>query len=366
MLLGARNQWFGRQYSALSIPASADPLEQIVAPHLTALFEGVESACEAGFARRCQTRYDPCTDADIWQAIQKVRAKDSDKALSPQELKIPEWRLFSKPDATKNNRDLQLRSVELPPGYRQWIDQVFLLEKLREVRAFVGFTRLEATGEDPTARLAPLRRGSAEWVPAAEVRGEGIFLPVSEQAIERWVRKCVQRNHQFVAAHRRWREQRSLDPTGYPGMRYVLLHSLSHALIRAFSLECGYASASLQERIYSVDPKSGEAMSGILIYTAAPDSEGSLGGLVSLGETEALERHLDQALEGLDVCASDPLCAETQPDQAFLSLHGAACHSCLFLPETCCERGNRYLDRSVLVPTLEHSEFAGVCLMARS
>ena len=99
-------------------------------------------------------------------------------------------------------------------------------------------------------------------------------------------------------------------------------------------------------------------MSGILIYTAAPDSEGTLGGLVSLGETEALERHLDQALEGLEVCASDPLCAETQPDQAFLSLHGAACHSCLFLPETCCERGNRYLDRSVLVPTLEHSEFA--------
>lgn len=359
MLLGATNQWFARQYSALSIPASSDPLEQVAAQDLTALFEGVESAREAGLARRGQVRYDPFSDSAIWEAIQKLRARDSDKSLSPQELKIPEWRLFSKPDTTKNNRDFQLRCVAPPSGYQHWIDQVVLVEKLREVRAFVGFTRLEAAGEDSTTRLAPLRRGSAEWVPAAEVRGEGIFLRIAEQEIEKWVRRCGQRNQQFVAAHRRWRQQRNLDPaTGYPGMRYVLLHSLSHALIRGFSLECGYASASLQERIYSAGPESGEAMAGILIYTAAPDSEGTLGGLVSLGETETLERHLDQALESLEVCASDPLCAETQPDQAFLSLHGAACHNCLFLPETCCERGNRYLDRSVLVPTLMHTEFA--------
>ena len=78
-------------------------------------------------------------------------------------------------------------------------------------------------------------------------------------------------------------------------------------------------------------------MSGILIYTAAPDSEGTLGGLVSMGETETLERHLEAALEILAICALDPLCAENQPDHAFLSLHGAACHNGLFLPEMCCE-----------------------------
>ena len=133
----------------------------------------------------------------------------------------------------------------------------------------------------------------------------------------------------------------------------MLLHSLSHALIRQFSVECGYAAASLKERIYSSTPDDEEAMAGILIYTAAPDSEGTLGGLVTLGETANLEQHLDQALEGLEICSSDPLCAETQPEQAFLSLHGAACHNCLFLPETSCERGNRYLDRTVLVPTME-------------
>ena len=102
---------------------------------------------------------------------------------------------------------------------------------------------------------------------------------------------------------------------------------------------------------------SGRVCDTILIYTEAPDSEGTLGGLVTLGKTANIEQHLDQALEGLEICSSDPLCAETQPEQSFLSLHGAACHNCLFLPETSCERGNRYLDRTVLVPTMERSGY---------
>ena len=73
-------------------------------------------------------------------------------------------------------------------------------------------------------------------------------------------------------------------------------------------------------------------MAGILIYTAAPDSEGTLGGLVSLGETQELGRHLQAAFDNLELCASDPLCAESVPEQQFLSLHGSACHACLFAP----------------------------------
>ncbi len=234
-----------------------------------------------------------------------------------------------------------------------------MIERLREVQALVGFTRLESAGEDSPARLAPLRRGPAQWVPAAEVRGEGIFLKISEEEIMRWLGKTQPLQQEFLNAHRRWRETRNLNPSlGFPSLKYVLLHSLAHALIRQFAVECGYAAASLKERIYSSTPDEAEPMAGILIYTAAPDSEGTLGGLVSLGETATLEQHLDQALESLEICSSDPLCAETQPGQAFFSLHGAACHSCLFLPETSCERGNRYLDRSTLVSTMERTEFA--------
>lgn len=51
------------------------------------------------------------------------------------------------------------------------------------------------------------------------------------------------------------------------------------------------------------------------------------------------------------MCASDPLCAEHDPASPPVMLHGAACHACLFAPETSCERGNKHLDRTTLVPT---------------
>jgi hypothetical protein len=79
---------------------------------------------------------------------------------------------------------------------------------------------------------------------------------------------------------------------------------------------------------------------------------------MSLGVPQTLGRHLDQALEAMELCASDPLCAEHHMYRDSLTLHGAACHACLFLPETSCKRGNKYLDRSVLVPTLKREALA--------
>jgi hypothetical protein len=128
-------------------------------------------------------------------------------------------------------------------------------------------------------------------------------------------------------------------------------------VIRQLAVECGYTTASISERIYSRDAKDGEPMAGVLIYTAAPDSEGTLGGLCALGDPKKLNRHLKQALDKMALCAADPLCAEHSPGDGD-TLHGAACHACSFLPETCCERGNKYLDRSVLVKTMKRSDLA--------
>jgi hypothetical protein len=357
--LGATNMWFGNTLSALSIPTSVDPLEQLVEQDLASLFEEAQTEREIMFARKGVEKYDPYSDRQIWDVVQKLRSEILKEVLSPKDLKIPEWRLFSQPDPKKNSPNLRLR-VESPPAkYAKWIEGVVLIDRLREVQALVGFSRLEAAGEDSPTQLAPLRRGPANWVPAAEVRGEGLFLRISEIELSAWLSRSGKLSGQFFAAHKKWRAQRGLEPTGgFPGLRYVLLHSLSHALIRQFSIECGYGAASLRERIYSSGPEEGDAMAGILIYTAAPDSEGTLGGLVSLGKTAILEQHLDQALESLEICSSDPLCAETQPEQEYTSLRGSACHTCLFLPETSCERGNRYLDRSVVVPTMEKSDAA--------
>jgi hypothetical protein len=132
----------------------------------------------------------------------------------------------------------------------------------------------------------------------------------------------------------------------------VLIHSLSHALLREIALECGYTAASIRERIYCRNEgDAGGPMAGLLLYTAAADSEGTLGGLVSLGEPRRLGQILSQALESMRICTSDPLCSEHEPSRDGRTIHAACCHGCLFAAETSCERGNRYLDRSVLVNT---------------
>ena len=192
------------------------------------------------------------------------------------------------------------------------------------------------------------------------MRGEGVFVQLSEVAVANWVATQGERERDLREAHRRWYQQRGVDPVpAFEGMRLVLIHSLAHALMRQLSLECGYSAASIRERLYARDGNEpGGPMAGFLLYTAAPDSEGTLGGLVALGHPEQLERHLDAALEDMRLCASDPFCAEHHPVRDGVSLHGAACHACLFAPETSCEKGNRYLDRGVLVNTVAGSSGA--------
>jgi hypothetical protein len=284
------------------------------------------------------------------------------------DLKRPEWRVFSAPASAPRTTDFRLAEAQVPPGYERLIQRVVLVERLRAVMALTGFTRIDSPLDYEDARLtdsehrAPISRKPPRVVPASEVRGEGIFIQLREQAVADYCAAAVDHDDLFFDAHKAWRAARKITPVsdGFPGIRFVLLHSFAHALMRQLAIECGYTAASIRERIYSADPKDDSgAMAGVLLYTSAPDSEGTLGGLVHLGRPEALGRHLDQALEQARLCSSDPLCAEHPPaGGGLVTLHGAACHACLFAPETSCERGNKYLDRAVLVPTVSNSLLA--------
>ncbi|MEO8391825.1 MAG: DUF1998 domain-containing protein, partial [Chloroflexota bacterium] len=286
------------------------------------------------------------------------------------DLRAPEWQVFTQYNPDLNTDDFRIRPTPtLPKRYRDTLQQVLYVERLREVQAMIGFTRLDALGEltDPDLNIqidpAPISRGSPTWVPATEVHGEGIFVQFQEQRLLDWLKRVElrERETEFILAHENWRRSHGLEPAeaGFPGMRYIFLHSFSHALMRQLALECGYNAASISERIYarSADMPDGP-MAGILLYTSAPDSEGTLGGLVRLAEASILERLINQALEDMRLCASDPLCAEHSPGQSAQTLHAAACHACLFAPETSCERGNKYLDRSLLVPTVQYEALA--------
>ena len=109
----------------------------------------------------------------------------------------------------------------------------------------------------------------------------------------------------------------------------------------------GYSSASLQERIYANSDRP-DRTAGILIYTAAGDAQGTLGGLVRLGEAEKLVPLLIAALDDADYCSNDPVCIESDR-QGTGSLNLSACHGCALVSETSRETSNRLLDRQLVL-----------------
>jgi hypothetical protein len=369
MLQGASNAWFGLTLSALAIPQASGKLTLLVEDSWTIL-EKVQSEQNIELLQQVTPQLrdlSEYTPAEIWQAVQTKKTAVPIENTEPADLKTPEWKVFIDPESSQRSRDFQLRLASPPTRYAKYFEKIVLVERLREVRALVGFTRIESPSDYdhpaafPVNQRARLSRTQPTWVPASEIRGEGLFFQFKEDLIQKWVKKARSLDGVFLEAHQRWRIARKLEPPQefYPGVRFVLLHSFAHALIRQLAVECGYTTASLRERIYSRNPgEDGSEMAGVLIYTAAPDSEGTLGGLVSLGKPETLERHLDQALDNMRLCASDPLCAEHHPYRDGITLHAASCHACLFAPETSCERGNKYLDRAVLVSTVERSDLA--------
>ncbi len=369
ILLGASNSWFPLQLTVLSVPIAPDKLGQLVDTQWHQL-EKAANLQNIEFMRSLNMMPDfaAYSDAAVWEAIEKKRAGAAENDPAPA-LKTPEWQVFTNPTEHQQSDDFRAAVVAPPPSYSRLVEQVVLIERLREVRALIGFTRIQSPGEFgeieefPPDRRAKLSRKAPQWVPAGEVRGEGIFIQFAEDAVQQWetsTSALIERGYRFQSSHREWRRQRHLDPDrGFPGLRFFLLHSFSHALMRQFALEAGYSAASIRERIYSLPATDPEGpMAGVLIYTAAPDSEGTLGGLVRLGVPLELERHVTGALSAMGLCAADPLCAEHLPTADSAVLHGAACHACLFAPETSCERGNKYLDRTLLVPTVENSDLA--------
>ncbi len=254
--------------------------------------------------------------------------------------------------------DFHARRLPLPSprvGALAKVDRVVLVNRLREVAALVGFTRFESQAPDIDGEIsldvktAPLAE-TTSWVPAVENRGEGVFLSLDAAAVKAWLARPAvkERGERLARAFQQWKERRQDRKSDFPGLPYVLLHSLSHLLLTAVALDCGYAVSSIRERIYV-----GEGAYGILLYTATPDAEGTLGGLVEVGRR--LDTHLGRALALGRLCSNDPICAQHAPEdvQEERFLHGAACHGCLLIAETTCERRNDFLDRALVVPTVD-------------
>lgn len=364
--------YFSQVVSALRLPdADEDPLQRRIRDKK--LWDVLKDAGDAsaietllgiiGFLREGLDGY---SAKEIAEAVQRERDAESGGAARPlrsaefdritsAELEQPgqvppanaQFAAYRVPDAR----------IDLPKG----VESLIVVPELREVRVQVSFSRFDSIsanlqGEFDYERLrvrpAPLTMpgGNQKWLPAAEVRGEGIFVKLDEKAVQAWessdlVSERIDKLRIAFEADSRG--------AGFPGGRFYMLHSLAHLLMTAISLECGYAASALKERIYCEPPGTDEApMAAILISTGTTGSEGTLGGLVEEGRR--LRHHLREAWDMGRLCSNDPVCAAHDPssDSSDRRTEGAACHGCLYIAECSCERFNRFLDRALVIPTI--------------
>ena len=222
------------------------------------------------------------------------------------------------------------------------VDRLIAVHRLKEILVLDGFRRLEGRITPPDIT------GTVDWLPALELYGEGIFFTLRESFLRRWEADRQVRNRTRIFLDR-FDGSGVRSPMGPPTVspRFLALHTLSHLMIRELETKAGYPAASLRERIYCQSGGAADSgsMAGVLIYVAVPDTEGSLGGLMSQAEPGRFLRLLSSAVEAAEWCSLDPVCARQEGHGPGL-LNRAACHACALVPETSCAFGNVLLDRA--------------------
>ena len=363
----ASNAYFSQTLSVIHIPDAEAALKEAVDTVFEDFLQYCESVEDVTRERRKQrvlTALEGHSDAVVWADIQRRKggAPTENRSIKQAEFET----LMASPDSMGEDvpgGDFYARArslAGLPAEFEGRLDRVVLVHRLREVVAQVGFTRFESALPDIDGELslqvelAPLARETI-WLPAIENKGEGIFLSFSGDAIRRWLARpgVRARAERLVAGFQAWVERKRTADAKFPGLPYLMLHSLSHLLITAVALECGYSASAIRERVFA-----GEYGYGSLLYTGAGGSEGTLGGLVEVGRD--IESHLQRALELGRLCSNDPICAQHDPadphEERFL--HGSACHGCILIAETSCERRNEFLDRALVLPTVSTPDAA--------
>jgi hypothetical protein len=382
-LRSASNLYFGVVRSAIYLPRTGGgvPPELLAIVQHPDLIDIVMILHDAGQAvqperlrRSRRKELEPYKDDEIERAIAlAITAHDElPKEGGTADDDQAEWE-FRMAEARVLREEVDADELTVRSGDRTEYDgmtsrifsRIQLVERLRETRVLAGFNRVfpeqPMPQEERLAQLWEELPAQADtWLPGYCVFGEGLYFELDEGLVLEWEGRRdvvhqaakLQGLYAAVQAQRHLRE-RDLTP------RYLLVHTLAHVLMNQLTFECGYSSAALRERLY-VSSEPGEELAAMLIYTAAGDAEGTMGGLVRMGSPGYLERVLGEAISHARWCAADPVCMEigSTTGQGPDSCNLAACHSCGLVPETACEEFNRFLDRGVLVGTLDTSELA--------
>jgi len=363
LVRSASNAYFPQVLSAISIPDGDAQLRQAVDRVWEDFLQYVEDlAGLAGERKRAKVAaaLGELPDAAVFAEIRRRKQGATPAAKSIKQAEV-EMLMSVSEDLGEDVPEAEFYARALPisspaAGVLDSLSRVVLVHRLREVAVQVGFTRFEPQMPDVDGEL-DLEVGRAElasevsWLPAVENRGEGIFIAFKRERLEQWLKEqpaVRARCKELEAGFDAWKAAHPGTKAVFPGLPYIFLHSLSHLLLSTVALTCGYAASSIRERIYA-----GTGGCGIMLYTGTPDAEGTLGGLVQVGRRIA--EHLEDALELGRLCSNDPVCASHAPGDVHEGrfLHGAACHGCLLIAETSCERRNEFLDRALVVATVQ-------------
>ncbi len=352
---GASNVYFPFIESALSIPPWSDRLQHYLGVYWSPLINTAEED-RSSFIRMLargplqailtELRMTPDELArEIQLRVEAIScSEDTQNSIRKEEYFQLDSGINTEPD---NSEEFEIRNETIPESLAPFLSRIVRVVRLREVRVLKGFTRINPP-EGQSTNFAKLSQNRLDWLPAVDVRGEGIFLAINKTQLISWkqnesVKKRILRiQEEYDAECHNNSENRSHELSITP--EFILVHTVAHVLMRQLTMECGYSSAALRERLY-VDE---EGMAGLLIYTATPDTDGTLGGLQRQGKSERIERVIRGSIEAVQWCSSDPLCIEgimAGPG----SCSNAACHACVLVPETSCEYFNRFLDRALLV-----------------
>jgi hypothetical protein len=235
------------------------------------------------------------------------------------------------------------------------------LSRLRVVMVQIGYTRpIDADNEENQPKIVPVEyvppNERIAWHPGVELFGEGIFIdfvsdrepqgisehfPLQGEACNRWLAAYnAPEGYQKIKAMPGTKEE-YLHPV------FVWWHTLSHRLITALSVDSGYSSAAIRERVYT-STINNKTTGGVLLYTAQSGGDGTLGGLIGL--VPHFDRILKSAFRNVDACSNDPICIEEKFGED--KVNGAACYACQLISETSCEHRNTLLDRRLLLDNL--------------
>jgi hypothetical protein len=366
LVRAASNAYFPHVMSVISLPDRHESLEKAVNQVWEHFLQYVESLEDLQAERRkkppVKAALGDFTDDEVFAEVQNRRGAVLQGPAKT--VKQVEFEVLSAAQAEigKDQPDGNFFARALPREIwdAPWmapVERVVMVHRLREVSAQVGFTRFEAVSADVSGELDMLAERAAlaretTWLPAVENRGEGVFIQFRAEAVREWQNRdeVEARAARLKAGFHAWQTAHPFNKRNDPDLPYYLMHTFSHMLLTAVSLECGYPASSIRERVYGREPDGGY---GILLYTGTPDAEGTLGGLVETARD--IRRHFRAAFEVGRLCSNDPVCAQHDPAGALEAryLHGAACHGCLLVAETSCEQHNDFLDRALVVPTVD-------------